>query len=146
MIWKKKTMMFGDREYVVQNKAEEAMLNKWKKVLEKAEKTINFKVDEITDMKFVNTETGETIKSFGSQEVQTEDRAENVRNLPNSDCYFYVKGDKYGPTFCCHPDNKDLDYPPCRNCTTYITNETVRKYVIDIVKPYRTSMEIKEDE
>lgn len=67
-----KTMMFGDREYVVQNKAEEIMLNKWKRVLDKAEKDINFKVDEVTDMKFVNAETGEVIKTFGTSEVHTE--------------------------------------------------------------------------
>lgn len=70
---------------------------------------------------------------------------EKIGKIEHSDCYFYVKGDKDGPTFCCHPDNKDLDYPPCKNCKKYITKETVYNCVVSIVENVKTSFEIVED-
>lgn len=96
-----KTMILGDREYVVQNKVEEIMLNKWKKVLEKAEKNINFKVGEITNMKLVNAETGETIKTFGAPEVQIES-IESECPPPSEEMIFMKSNNNVASVARCH--------------------------------------------
>lgn len=75
------TVKVGDREYEARNKAEEVMLKKWNRVLDKAEKDINFKIDKVTDMKFVNAETGEVIKTFGPPEVHTERNTKRLNGI-----------------------------------------------------------------